>query len=45
MQAAYVEIREKVYFKSALTVYDKKYSQIVEKLIADGEERITLLTI
>ncbi len=32
-------LKKKVYFKSALVAYNKKYSQIVQELIAVGEEQ------
>lgn len=30
-------LKKKVYFKSALAAYNKKYNQIVQNLVADGE--------
>ena len=32
-------LKKKVYFKSALVAYNKKYSQIVQELIAVGEDK------
>lgn len=31
-------LKKKVYFKSALAAYNKKYNQIVQKLVANGEQ-------
>lgn len=32
-------LKKKVYFKSALAAYNKKYNQIVQKLVANGEQQ------
>ena len=38
-------LKKKVYFKSALAAYNKKYSQIVQKLVADGEQQESASTL